>query len=184
MTAGAPREPLHVFQLWLALPDGRLAPPESQYIPPEQSKSTGRSGDSRSLRQGAKPHPGTGKHQLLPRPPEGRRALVYPPPHDTTLRGSRWTRALNVGAVGAGEIAVFEESNGPSTCSRGRDLFRDRLGNQASAPARDRVLLRSHEPDCAGARRSRNQTHRNVAPRSRPTLNLINRLFSFNRRFP
>ena len=114
---GGPLEgnPLRVFQLWVALPEREeLAPPESQYIPPDAVEEEG---PVRVI---------LGQHGLALSPiraPEGINYFhvrlkhgerwVYSPPrgHNVAWLAVDKGRLLATEAVESGELAVFEESN-------------------------------------------------------------------------
>ena len=110
-----PGDRLRAFQLWVALPAAdENAPPESQYIAPEQVESEGPArvilgayGNARSVIRAPK-----GMNYLHVRLAAGE-TWIYTPPAGHTVA---WL-AVDRGAlqaerpIGAGELAVFEESN-------------------------------------------------------------------------
>jgi len=116
---GGPLEgdPLRVFQLWIALPEQEeLTPPESQYIPPDDIEEDG---PVRVLLG----HHGLARSRI--EAPEGinyfhvrlkdRERWVYTPPRDHNVA---WLavdkgRLIASEAVESGEVAIFEESEGP-----------------------------------------------------------------------
>jgi redox-sensitive bicupin YhaK (pirin superfamily) len=109
-----PGEPLRAFQLWVALPPAdENAPPESQYISPEQIEAEGPArvilggyGRAKSVIRAPK-----GMNYLHVRLKDGERWTYTPPKGHTvawlavdkgTLRAAR--------AIGPGELAIFEPS--------------------------------------------------------------------------
>lgn len=112
----SPGEPLRLFQLWLALPPSQEnAAPESQYIKPEAVQEDGpvrvvlgRFGEARSsIRAPA------GINYFHVRLKSGQRWRYEPPTgHNVAWlavdEGKLWSHE----PIDAGEIAVFEESNG------------------------------------------------------------------------
>ena len=116
---GGPLEgdPLRVFQLWIALPEQEeLTPPESQYIPPDAVQQNGpvrvilgQHGVARSRIQA--PEGINYFHVRL----KDRERWVYSPPRDHNVA---WLavdkgRLIASEAVESGEVAIFEESEGP-----------------------------------------------------------------------
>ncbi len=116
---GGPLEgdPLRVFQLWIALPEQEeLGSPESQYIPADAVEEDGpvrvilgQYGAARSRISAPE-----GINYFHVRRKDGER-WVYTPPRDHKVA---WLavdegRLIASEAVGNGEVAVFEESNGP-----------------------------------------------------------------------
>ena len=112
--AAAPGEPLRAFQLWIALPAAEEnGPPESQYITPEQVESEGparvilgRYGAARSVIRAPK-----GINYLHVRLAAGEKWTYTPPEGHTVAWLAVDSGALRAArAIGAGELAVFEES--------------------------------------------------------------------------
>jgi redox-sensitive bicupin YhaK (pirin superfamily) len=116
---GGPLEgdPLRVFQLWVALPEQEeLAPAESQYIATDAVEEDGpvrvilgQHGVARS--RISAPEGINYFHVRL----EDRERWVYTPPRDHNVAWLAVDRGRLIAseAIEAGEIAVFEESNGP-----------------------------------------------------------------------
>ena len=116
---GGPLEgdPLRAFQLWIALPEQEeLAPPESQYIPTDAVEEDGpvrvilgQHGAARSQIRAPE-----GINYFHVRLKDGER-WVYMPPRDHNVAWLAVDRGRLIAseAVETGEIAVFEESNGP-----------------------------------------------------------------------
>src|SRR5258706_2651015 len=111
-----PGEPLRLFQLWVALPPAEEnAAPESQYIAPEDVQQEGpvrvilgRYGDAVSAIRAPE-----GINYLHVRLSDGQRWRYAPPAGHTVAwlavdEGGLWAPA----PIRAGQLAVFEESNG------------------------------------------------------------------------
>jgi redox-sensitive bicupin YhaK (pirin superfamily) len=112
----APGEPLRAFQLWVALPPSEEnAPPESQYIPPDAVQ---KDGPARVIlgRYGSASSPiraSAGINYLHVRLKDGQRWRYAPPDRHTVAWLAVDEGGLRSHApIGAGELAVFEESEG------------------------------------------------------------------------
>src|SRR6202163_3299720 len=111
-----PGEPLRAFQLWVALaPSEENAPPESQYISPDAVEEDGpvrvilgRYGSASSpIRAPA------GINYLHVRLKDGQRWHYMPPDrHTVAWLAVDESRLRSHAPIGAGELAVFEESGG------------------------------------------------------------------------
>jgi redox-sensitive bicupin YhaK (pirin superfamily) len=113
----APGETLRLFQLWVALPpEEENAAPESQYVNPESVQQEGparvilgRYGRAQSVIRAPE-----GMNYLHVRLEDGERWTYTPPQGHTVAWLAVNQGGLNAGRqVGAGELAVFEESNEP-----------------------------------------------------------------------
>jgi redox-sensitive bicupin YhaK (pirin superfamily) len=111
-----PGEPLRAFQLWVALPPSEEnAPPESQYISPDAVQEDG---PARVIlgRYGSASSPiraPAGINYLHVRLKDGQRWRYEPPDRHTVAWLAVDTGGLRSHApIGAGELAVFEESAG------------------------------------------------------------------------
>ena len=110
-------DPLRVFQLWVALPAAEEnAPPESQYIPPHEVQEDGavrvilgRHGDARSVIRAPE-----GVDYFHVRLNDGERWSYTPPRgYDVAWLAVDKGRLHASQAVGAGQIAVFEQGEDP-----------------------------------------------------------------------
>lgn len=111
-----PGEPLRAFQLWVALPPGEEnAPPESQYVSPDVVQEVG---PARVIlgsygRASSTIRAPAGINYLHVRLKDGQRWRYVPPDRHTVAWLAVDTGALRSHApVHAGELAVFEESEG------------------------------------------------------------------------
>ena len=111
-----PGEPLRAFQLWVALPPSEEnAPPESQYISPDAIQEDG---PARVIlgRYGSATSPiraPAGINYLHVRLKDGQRWRYAPPDRHTVAWLAVDEGGLRSHApIGAGELAVFEESGG------------------------------------------------------------------------
>jgi redox-sensitive bicupin YhaK (pirin superfamily) len=112
----APGDPLRFYQLWIALPASEEgAPPESRYIPPEAVQQEGpvRVILGRFGRAASPIRADAGINYLHVRLEDGQRWGYAPPAGHTVAWLSVDQGALRHASetIGAGQIAVFEESN-------------------------------------------------------------------------